>query len=278
MNRKVRLGHIQFLNMLPVYYGLAQENLLEGLDLVKGTPTELSRQLMAGELDVAPIPSIEYARHYGETALLPKISVGSDGAIMSIMLVSKVPIDQLDGRSVALSGASASSQVLLKILLRDRYGVRPRFFEAPQDLAQMLREADAALLIGDEALRANYTKDGQLFKYDLGIEWKEYSGMKMVYAVWACRKEFARDGSQVKKVYASLQRSLEYSEARLDEVAEYAARWEQFPAQFLREYFGNLRYDFTDDCIRGLLHFFRKAEEIGELNSRITRCNFVEVN
>jgi len=145
-------------------------------------------------------------------------------------------------------------------------------------MAQMLREADATLLIGDEALRANYAKDGHLLKYDLGVEWKEYSGMKMVYAVWACRKDFAVDRAAVKKVYSSLRKSLDYSMASLDEVAEYAARWEAFPAQFLREYFGNLRYDFTDDCIRGLLHYFRKAAEIGELGSTISNCNFVEVN
>lgn len=264
--------------MLPVYYGLVQENLLEGLDLVKATPTQLSRQLIQGELDVAPIPSIEYARHHEELVLLPDISVGSDGAIMSIMLVSSIPAGRLDGKTVALSNASASSQVLLKILLIGRYGVRPRFFEAPQDLSQMLREADAALLIGDEALRANFSKDGQLFKYDLGNEWKEYSGMKMVYAVWACRKDFAHNELEVKRVYLSLLRSIEYSRARLDEVAEYAARWEQLPSGFLREYFASLRYDFTDDCVRGLLHFYRKAEEIGELKSRIARCNFLEVN
>jgi len=278
MGRKARLGHIQFLNMLPVYYGLSREGLLDGIDLVRGTPTELTRLLIAGKLDVAPIPSIDYARHFGDTVLLPDIGVSSDGAIMSIMLVSTVPIEELDGRTIAMSSASASSQVLLKILLRKKYALRPRYLEAPQDLAQMLRDADAALLIGDEALRANYAKDGKLFKYDLGIEWKAYAGTKMVYALWACRKEFVEDLSIVENVYTSLQRSIKYSRDRLDDVTDYAARWEQLPAQFLREYFANLRYELTDECLRGLLRFYAEAQDVGELETKVTECNFVALN
>ena len=98
-----RLGHIQFLNCLPLYYGLVKNDVLLDVDLVKADPADLATMLVDGELDVAPIPAIEYARHADELVLLPDIAISSDGEVQSILLLSKVPAEELGGGTVALT-------------------------------------------------------------------------------------------------------------------------------------------------------------------------------
>jgi len=149
-----KLGHIQFLNCLPLYYGMVKQDVLLDVDLVKANPADLARDIVEGTLDIAPVPAIEYARHAEGLLLLPDIAISSDGEVQSILLISKVPADQLTGCTVALTNTSRTSQVLARILIEKRWGADATYVVMPPDLPAMLREADAALLIGDEALRA----------------------------------------------------------------------------------------------------------------------------
>ncbi|MCL5292361.1 MAG: menaquinone biosynthesis protein, partial [Actinobacteria bacterium] len=126
-----RVGHIQFLNCLPLYYGLVNNGTILDIDLTKGTPTELNRWLVEGKLDISPISAIEYARNASELVLLPKLTVSSDGKVGSILLASKVPVEELGTASVALTNTSRTSQVLVKIILKVKYGVEPTYFECP---------------------------------------------------------------------------------------------------------------------------------------------------
>ena len=123
-----RVGHIQFINCLPLYYGLVQNNVLLDVELVKGTPTELNKWLLEGKLDISPISSIEYCRNYKDLMLMPNLAVAADGEVKSILFISKVPIEEMDGRLVALSNTSATSQALTRIILRDKYGLAPKYF------------------------------------------------------------------------------------------------------------------------------------------------------
>lgn len=272
--RRPQVGHIQFLNLLPLYYGLVKNDVLLNVELVKGAPRELSQALIEGKLDLAPIPAIEYCRHHQKLKLLPKLSVSSDGEVKSILLVSKIPIEELTHKQVALTNTSATSQILLKIILHYQYGVTPFYFECPSDLPQMLREADAALLIGDDALRAWRQKD-TLFKYDLGREWQILTGKKMVYAVWAVRKDFAqKEPELLKRTYEALLGSMEYSQKHLNKIAEYAANWEPFSASFLTRYFETLHFDFSTPYQEGLSWFFQKAKELGFVK-KIAPLNFI---
>lgn len=258
-----RLGHIQFLNLLPLYYGLVKKDVLLDVELLKAAPRDLSRMLLEGELDIAPIPSIEYCRHWRDLLLLDDISVSSDGEVQSILLISNVPAEELDGRPVALANTSRTSQALLQIVLAEKYGAKPDYFEAPPDLPQMMRSADAALLIGDDALRALYSPS-PLLRYDLGSEWKELTGCKMVYAVWAVRRSFALDEPRkLAALHWALLESNRYTHEHLDAIAQYAARWEAFPVPFLHSYFETLRFDFGPDYREGLSLFFSKAKELG---------------
>jgi chorismate dehydratase len=262
-----RLGHIQFLNCLPLYYGLVKNDVLLDVDLVKATPKSLAVQIMSGELDIAPIPAIEYARHADDLVLLPDIAISSDGEVQSILLLSKVPAEELRGRTVALTDSSRTSQVLARVLIAKRWGADASFVEMPPDLPAMLRDADAALLIGDEALRAYWQKPDDLYAYDLGSVWTEWTGLPMVYAVWAVRRDYAAAQPEaVRTVAEALDGSLAYCRAHLDDISEYAARWEAFPAEHFRSYFDALQFRFEPRYRDGLRRYLTEAAAIGQLD------------
>lgn len=245
------------------------------MDLYKDTPIALCRRLLDGKLDISPVPAIEYARHARDLLLLPDLTVSSNGQVMSILLVSKVPAERLQGRPVALANTSATSQVLTKIILQEKFGVEPVFFECPPDLPEMFREADAALLIGDDALRA-CARPGNYRHYDLGAEWKELTGQAMVYAVWAVRRSYAaKHAARVAKVYDAFMGSLAESLAQVDSISREIARWEPFPAAFLRQYFKSLQYSFGPEYQKGLKTYLAKAKKIGALD-RMPKLEFTK--
>src|SRR5258706_12869909 len=187
-----RVGHIQFLNCLPIYWGLMRSGALLGVDLHKDTPDQLNAALVSGDLDIGPISLVEYLRHADELLLLPELAVGSDGPVQSVLMLSTVDPDELDGRRVALGSTSRTGVLLARMLLESRLGVRPEYFRCPPDLGQMLLEADAAVVIGDVALRIHHDAPGLgLFVTDLGAAWRDWAGLPMGFAVWAGRRDFA---------------------------------------------------------------------------------------
>jgi chorismate dehydratase len=264
-----RLGHIQFINCLPLYYGMVKSgDLLLDVELVKAAPADLARQILAGELDVAPIPAIEFARHADEFVLLPDIAISSDGEVQSILLLSKRPAEELSGATVALANTSRTSQVLARVLLAKRWNATPEYVEMPPDLGAMLRDADAALLIGDEALRAYWEQPDGLHAYDLGTEWTAWTGLPMVYAVWAVRRGFAEDDpAAVAAVSDALNGSLAYCRSHLGDISEYAARWEHFGPERFLSYFDALQFRFEPRFREGLRRFLAEAVEAGQLEA-----------
>jgi chorismate dehydratase len=261
-----RVGHIQFLNCLPLYWGLMRSGALLGVDLHKDTPDRLNTALVAGELDIGPISLVEYLRHADELLLLPDLAVGSDGPVHSVNLVSTLPLDQLDGRRVALGSTSRTGVLLAQMLLESRYGVRPTYFRCPPDLTEMLLEADAGVLIGDTALRARYEAPALgLHVTDLGEAWRDWSGLPMVFAVWAVRRDFAQaHPGVVKDVHEAFLASRELCLDELDAVATAAARWEPFSAQTLADYFRALDFSLGARQIEGLRAFATRAAAAGQ--------------
>ncbi|MDI6100640.1 menaquinone biosynthesis protein [Actinoplanes sp. NEAU-A12] len=262
-----RVGHIQFLNCLPIYWGLMRSGALLDVDLHKDTPERLSAALVAGDLDIGPITLVEFLRHTDELLLLPDLAVGSDGPVLSVNLVSTRPPAELDGRPVALGSTSRTGVLLAQMLLSERYGAEPEYFRCPPDLSQMLMEADAGVLIGDPALRAMYEAPRHgLQVIDLAEEWKEWTGLPMVFAVWAVRKDFAAaHPGLVKDVHEAFQRSRDLCLGELDEVAESAARWEPFDAATLANYFRALDFSLGERQIAGVQEFARRAAKRGEV-------------
>jgi chorismate dehydratase len=262
-----RVGHIQFLNCLPFYWGLVDSGAVLDLELSKDTPDNLSEALVAGRLDIGPISVVEYLRHAEDLLVVPDIAVGADGPVLSVVLSTQVPLEQI--RTVALGSTSRTGVLLARMLLEDRYGLRPAYVTMPPDLPAMLREADAAVLIGDVALRAYYQHEqggpGSLPEVvDLAVEWREWTGLPMVFAVWAARREFARaHPGLVKEVHGAFTASIERALAEVDTVASRAARWEALDAVSLVRYFTTLDYGLGARQIEGLVEFARRAAARG---------------
>ncbi|MHB1390460.1 MAG: menaquinone biosynthetic enzyme MqnA/MqnD family protein [Thermoleophilia bacterium] len=261
----IRIGQFEFLNGYPLYYGLEQGTGWGCFDLVHGVPTTLNGMLLDGRLDISPISSIEYAAHAGELILFPRLSITADGVVDSIQLISRCPIDRIS--SVALTGQSATSVALLKILLTQKYGIAPEYTRLQGDVAPALKDHDAVLLIGDQALTACYREDWEL-TYDLGAEWKQFTGLPMVFALWAVRRSFFETrADETFEVQERLLYSVDYCRGHWDEVVAAAGKVYPFSPEMLRTYFSKLRYDFTDDYRRGLEEFYRRAVQIGEAHA-----------
>ena len=179
----VRLGRISYVNMAPVFHRLNAE-----VEEIQGVPTELNRMLLDGHLDLAPISSIEYARHASSLRILPRMCVSSEGAVDSIQLVSRIPFPQI--RSIAVTPESATSVVLAKVLL-------PHAEHVPLEE----EGADAKLLIGDAALRSAF--EDPTPHYDLGKLWLDKTGLPMVFAVWAAPEPVAEGVAELEHALVS---------------------------------------------------------------------------
>jgi chorismate dehydratase len=238
----IRLGRISYVNMAPVFYRLEAE-----VDEAQGVPTELNRRLLDGELDLAPISSIEYARNAHRLRLLPRLCVSSEGAVDSIQLVAKRPLEQV--RTVAVTPESATSVVLTKVLL-------PEAEHVP-----LGEKADATLLIGDAALKSAF--EDPTPHHDLGRLWLERTGLPMVFAVWAC-PEPAPPG--LPDLEQALVESVRMARAEPERLAYEATERYGYPAGFLARYFEKLRYSFGPRERAGLLTFLELARDVGELD------------
>src|SRR5947209_19671841 len=238
----VRLGRISYVNMAPVFYRLDAE-----VEASTGVPTELNRRLLAGELDVAPISSIEYARNAERLRLLPRLCVSSEGAVDSIQLVSRVPL--ADIRSVAITPESATSVVLTKVLVPDATHV------------PLGEEADAKLLIRDAALKSAF--EDPTPHHDLGRLWQERTGLPMVFAVWAAPEPTSPELPELEEALVA---SVRAARAEPETLAHEAAERYGYPPGFLARYFEKLRYRFGPRERAGLYTFFELAQEVGELD------------
>src|SRR4051794_13945462 len=199
--------------MAPVFYRLEAD-----VEEVVGVPTDLNQALLDGECDLAPISSIEYARNADRLRILPRLCVGSEGAVDSIQLVSKTPLEHV--RTVAVTPESATSVVLTRVLL-------PEATHVP-----LGEPADAKLLIGDAALKSAF--EDPTPHYDLGRLWQERTGLPMVFAVWATA-EPAPDG--VLELQEALVASVRAARSDPETLAfESSARY-GYPPGFLARYF-----------------------------------------
>jgi chorismate dehydratase len=251
----VRLGRISYVNMAPVFYRVDAD-----VDEVQGVPTELNRMLVAGELDTAPISSIEYARHADRLRLLPRLCVASEGAVDSIQLVSRVPLEQV--RLVAVTPESATSVALTTVLL-------PEARHAPLE-AYEAGEAEAKLLIGDAALKSAF--EDPTPHHDLGRLWLERTGLPMVFAVWACSEPLA-DG--LAELEDALVASLRVARAEPELLAYEASERYGYPPGFLARYFEKLRYRFGPRERAGLYTFLELARDAGLLET-VPELRFVQ--
>ncbi len=238
----IRLGRISYVNMAPVFYRLEH-----AVEEVTGVPTDLNARLVGGELDLAPISSIAWARNAERLRILPRLCVGSEGAVDSIQLVSRVPLEQV--RRVAVTPESATSVVLTKVLI-------PVAEHVP-----LGEEADATLLIGDAALRSAF--EDPTPHHDLGRLWLERTGLPMVFAVFAAPDPVVPGMAELEDALVA---SVRRARAEPEQLAHEASALYGYPAGFLARYFEKLRYRFGPRERAGLFTFLEMARDVGELD------------
>ncbi len=258
MSAPLRVGRIVALNMYPVYHHL--ERVADpGLVFTDGLPTALNAAMLAGELDVSAMSSIEYARNADLLELLPAASISAAGAVDSIQVFSRVPFDRI--RSVAITPHSATSVALLRILV----GADVVFTPLTTGMPEALRSHDAVLLIADEALQA--LGEGRTpFTTDLGERWQALTGLPMVFAVWAARRD-AISHDLVERLSVLLGDAQAAFAADPDAVVAAAAERFAFTPKYIRGYFSRLSYGFGPQEQAGLARFLELARDAGELDA-----------
>ena len=264
----VRLGVIDYLNVLPVYDWLLRSERegagLPGIATVAGVPAQMNRALLAGDVDVSNVSSFAFGSHAREWALLPRLSVAADGRVESVLLFSwHRDWRRLDGGTIALTDHSATSVELVRQLCERRWSAHPTYVTVSPDLDAMLAAHDAALLIGDIALREGVLRRdiagrGQPYVFDLAAEWKDWTGLPFVFAVWAARRDrlaAVRNSGVVELLHASKERGL----ADRERLADEAAVRLRLPRSVCLRYLHLLDYELGERDLASLRRFLEIA-------------------
>ncbi|MFZ5597445.1 MAG: menaquinone biosynthetic enzyme MqnA/MqnD family protein [Bacillota bacterium] len=263
----IRLGKVDYLNCLPVYYALEEGRLPFSGAIKKGPPTRLNSMFLSGELDVTPISSIEYARNSKDCVILPGVSISADGRVESILFFSRGPVTGLEGKRVAVTTSSATSVALLKILMEHYFKVKVEFVTHEPDLEKMMKNADGALLIGDDAMisKRMVLQEGLGFEVtDLGVAWKELTGKKMVYAVWVAKRKFALEHpEELDHLNRLLRTSLEMGMSDPEALIRKAGPKTGLPRDVLEDYFQTIRYGFDESYRQALSLYYDYAYKDG---------------
>jgi chorismate dehydratase len=275
----MRIGRIPYINCYPVYGAIDRGIVPMPAELVDGVPTALNREMAAGTLDVSVISAVEYARDAKKYLLLPDLSICSDGPVRSVVLFSKRPASELHGRRVLVSKSSMTSVALLELLFENVWDAKPAFVPSNAELVDIARfgdeEHDARLVIGDAALhlwsrlRAPelYPNEGNLaqyrYAYDLGGEWKQWTGLPFVFAVWVAQRTSPVADSLA--VHAGLIASRDWGLKHLEALAAQAAIATGVHKSVCLEYLSGLDYGLSYQHLAGLTEFFRRLVQAGKV-------------
>lgn len=259
-----KLGHINFLNCLPLTYSLKYDGFDQGLAVSSAVPSVLNEDIVQNRLDVSPVSSIIYARNNEKLLLMPDVSITADGDVQSIILVSKKPIEKLSNDKILLTAKSATSHCLLKIVLSKAYGARPNYYIRNIDMDTVLvGDITAKLLIGDDALYAKYHQQPDLYYYDIGAQWKKLTGLRMVYAVWVVNRKFAQKRPDlVQYTYKQVTQGFKNGYAKKRQAIESILDSKPFSFAQLDEYLDVIKWDLGQEHLEALLTFYTMAHEM----------------
>jgi predicted solute-binding protein len=257
MSSKLRVSAVSFLNTQPLVWGFLHGPQRDRIDLRFDLPAECADLLSSGAVEVGIAPSIELGRQ-SDLLVIPGCSISSWGPVTSILLVCRRPIEELE--SVAVDTSSRSSAALTQIVLARKYHRYVKLRPYPPRLPEMLEIADAAMVIGDPALRYQRPAGGSpLWVYDLGEEWDSLTGLPMVYAVWMVRRAAADPG-----LAAMFQASARYGQARVEEIVAAEAAPRGLALERACDYLrSRIHYGWGEAESRGLSLFLEYAAELG---------------
>lgn len=278
---KLRISIVEYLNTAPLVWGFVEGPLADKYDLSFTVPSQCAEALRRGDADIAIIPAIEYQR-IDNVVALPGMAIAAKGEVRSILVVARKPIEL--ARTIALDSSSRSSAALVRLLAKDLWKISPQFVEATPDPSEMLQQADAALVIGDPALRvalkmealAGKSPSGEqccqgdpddmpvpgfetLFVYDVAYQWEEMTGKPCVLAIWAARRDVVTP-----EIAADFLASKQYGLERIREIAEAASVKLDLPPRALERYLtDNINFDLDEENLAGLRLYFEKAAAAG---------------
>jgi predicted solute-binding protein len=278
---KLRVSVVEFLNTAPLVWGFTEGPLASKYDLSFTVPAQCAESLRRGDADIAIIPAIEYQRIENIVAL-PGMAVAAKGEIRSLLVVAKKPIER--AKRVALDTSSRATAVLVRLLSAGYWNIAPEFVDAAPNPTEMLQQADAALIIGDPALRIAVKMDTlsgkapsgeqccqgdpdelpvpgfeMVFVYDVAQQWQEMTGKPCVLAIWAGRAD-----AITPEVIADFQASKEYGMQRIREIAEAASVKLDLPITALERYLtDNVDFSLDEENLAGLALYFERAAQMG---------------
>ena len=278
---KLRVSIVEYLNTAPLAWGFTEGPLAGRYDLSFTVPSLCADALRKGEADVAIIPAIEYQR-IDSVVALPGMSIAAKGEVRSILVVAKKPIRR--AQRIALDSSSRSSSALVRLLCAGHWGIQPEFVDAAPNPSAMLAQADAALVIGDPALRIALKMDflaekqpsGEqccqgdpnempvpgfetLFVYDVAYQWREMTGRPCVLALWVGRRD-----TITPEVVADFAASKQYGLEHIEEIAEAASIKLEMPPSALERYLReNIDFSLDEENRVGLELYYRQCAAAG---------------
>ncbi|MBI3378022.1 MAG: menaquinone biosynthesis protein [Nitrospirae bacterium] len=277
-DKKLRIGKIPYANLFPIFYILERECDCSEYEFIEGVPSALNHMLRTGEVDVSPSSSIEYLKYNDEYAIIENHSISSMGPVGSIILLSRKPIEELNGLPVLTSSQSETSVALLRIIFERFYKVKCDLKTADIHLNSLPSAAEAYLLIGDDALKAvkkfkiqnsklkvkSENKNSRLFYiYDLGELWQKHTGLPFTYALWIYKKDCCKEKAELLKRFKSdLNRSKKRALENFKMIASESPLKGILTESELISYWKQISYDFGDEHKKGLELFRKYSEEL----------------
>jgi chorismate dehydratase len=260
--RRLRISAISYLNTAPLMWDFEHGEAGRNFDISYTLPSACARSLAEGTADIGIIPAAAYTEISG-LQVLPDVAIASRRDVRSILLVSKVPIEQV--RTVALDTSSMTSVALMKVLFEKWLGGGRTFSAMAPDVDTMLAGHDAGLLIGDPALKVDRKRYHTL---DLAEEWIRHTGKPFVFAFWAVRADALHELAPSLDLAAVFQKSRDHGlePPSLNQIAhEWAPRLDLGEADVRAYLTQNIHYHLDPGCLEGLQLFYRYAAEIGAL-------------
>lgn len=269
---QLKVSAISYMNTVPLMYDFihspSREELQGRFDVHFTLPATCAEELRSGATDIGIVPVAAYTSIRG-LHIIPEVAIAAKHPVRSILLVSKKPLKQVT--SVAADTSSRTSVALMKVLFEERFEGRPRFVPEPPDLKEMLGKHDAALLIGDPALRVD-VESPEYQCYDLAHEWQQMTGLPFVFAFWTVREGALRVAREY-DVNSVFRRSRDQGLANIDRVCEENAAQHGVSKEMAHCYLSyHLDYSLDSSNLRGLELFYRSAVRYGALDSVPELC------
>ncbi len=264
----MKLGLLSYINILPVTLGLESGAIKcpSGLEMVSHHPSQLNQMIASADLTVSPVSSIQWLDSLDSYTVVPQLCIASRGPVRSVQLFSRVPIEELKEEEIGVTGASATSCMLLRI-------VKPSLVQVPIPITDFAPDQSlkpelcfparfrAVLLIGDLALRFAQDSSNFVDSLDLGSAWRDLTGLPTVYAIWLGLRQ-AQSQSEVGVITEALRTSRCWGEEHMDKICQTASRRIGLSERVVEEYYQGLGYRFGESEAEGLIEFYRRAAKI----------------